>query len=101
MVKQTRGAAEPVRGVATIEDRRFESRAGLEDVAEVEGIEAAGDADCVKLIALDGDAPGAAPREGAEPPLAMIFTRFARLQRKPWVRLVASGAATALDDFCA
>ncbi len=78
VVKQARGAAQAVIGVAAVEDRRLEVFAGLEYVAEVEGIEAAGHADRVELSPLHRDAPRTATRP-------MRRTRLRRvLHRRHW-----------------
>ena len=45
----------------------------MQHVAEVEGIEAAGDAHLVELVLLDGDAPGAAPGQRAKPDFAVLL----------------------------
>jgi hypothetical protein len=91
-------AAQAVLGIAAIEDRGFKRLAGVQDGTEVEGIEAAGDADFVELVLLDGDAPGAAPGKCAEPDLAVVFVVAAGLDGEPGIGLVAGGAAAALDD---
>src|SRR5579863_9406744 len=92
-----------MRGIATIEDRRLQLVAGMQHVAEVERIEAAGHAHFVQLILLDGDAPRTAPREGAEPDFTvllvppMLLVRTGGLDGKPRIRLVPRGSAPALD----
>src|SRR5579863_782254 len=73
-MKDTRCAAESVIGIAAIENRRFEFFAGLELVAEIEGIEAAGDAHRIELRFFDGEAPRAGPSERAEPDFAVFFS---------------------------
>ena len=80
VVEQARGAAQAVRRVAAVEDGRFERLAGMEDVAEVEGIEAAGDADGVELVLFDGDAPGAAPGQRAKPDFAVVLVGARRTE---------------------
>ena len=96
-MQQPRSAAQPMRRVPAIENRRLQLLSRLQDVAEVEGIEAAGDAHRIQLVLLDRDAPRPAPSQRAKPHLAMVLVRLAALNRKPWIGLVARGAAPALD----
>ena len=99
VMQQARGAAEAMGRIAAVKNRRLERLAGFEHVAEVEGIEAAGDAHRVQLVLLDGDAPGAAPCQRAEPDFAVILVGgFAGLDRKPRIGLMAGGSAAAFDD---
>jgi hypothetical protein len=85
----------------------FEFFAGIEFVAEIEGIEAAGDTYGFELRFFDGEAPGAGPCQRAEPDFAMFFAsregpiRFLTVvsrNREPWVGLMSGRAATAFDD---
>ena len=98
VMQQTRGAAQAVRGEAAVEDGRFKGLARRQHVAKVEGIEAAGHTNRVQLILLNGEAPGAAPTQRAEPDFAAVFVGRAGLNGKPGIGLVAGGAAAALDD---
>ena len=86
VVQQPRSAAQAMRGVAAVKDGGLQRLAGMQDVAEVEGIEAARDADGVELVLLDGDAPGAAPAKRAEPDFAMVLVGRRRpgLQTRDW-----------------
>ncbi len=97
VMQQARGLAEAVGRVAAVEDGCLERLAGVQHVAEVEGIEAAGDADGVELILLDGDAPGATPCERAEPDFAVIFVGVSGLDGEPWIGLMAGRSSAALE----
>ena len=55
------GFANAVVGVAGVEGRRFEFFAGREGEAEIEGVEASGDADLLVGRFFDADAPTTAP----------------------------------------
>ncbi len=57
MVQQARGAAQSVSGIAAIKNGSFQMFAGFQFVAKIKGIEAAGYADGIKLIFLDGNPP--------------------------------------------
>ncbi len=105
-MQQARCAAKSVRGIATVENRRLQFLAGLQLVAEIEWIEAAGDTQRIALIVLDGDAPGAGPGQRAEPHFAAVLigkdgadagcARIAR-NREPRVGLMPGGAAAAFQ----
>ena len=98
-VHETRGAADAVMGESGVEIGRAESLAGLEDVGEVKGIEAASDADLSDLILLDGDLPVSAPTERAEPDVAgVLVAGVAALDGEPWIDVVAGGSAAAAED---
>src|SRR5580658_5357989 len=107
MMQQTRGSAQAVIGIAAIKYGRFEMFTGFEFIAEVEGIETAGDADGVQLSMFNGDAPGAGPRQRAKPDFAVLFAGRHRSRgeratiagnRKPRIGLMACGSAAAFDD---
>ena len=78
MMEQARGTAEAVIGIACVKNGSFEMLAGIQLVAKIEWIEAASDADGVKLGVFDGEAPGAGPGEGAEPDFAVLFAGVGR-----------------------
>ena len=54
------------------------------------------------MVLLDGDAPGAGPRQRAEPDFAVVFAGVAglnrRLNREPGIGLMAGGTAAAFDN---
>ena len=88
-MQQARCSAKAVGRVPAVKNRRLQLLSRVQDVAEVEGIEAAGDAHRVQLILLDCDAPRPAPSQRAKPNLAVVFVGGACLNRKPGIGLVA------------
>ena len=96
-VQQPRGPAQPVRRIPAVEHRRLQRLARVQHVAEIERVEAAGHAHAVELVPLHRDAPRAAPRQRAEPHLAVLLVGRAFLDGEPRVGLVAGRAAAALE----
>src|SRR5271167_1440231 len=88
-------------GVARVEDGRFKFFSGLELITEIEGIEAPGNAHLIELVLFDGDAPGAAPGQRAEPDFAVLFVRIVLADGKPWIELMACRSAAAFQHALA
>src|ERR1700733_12156531 len=94
--------AEAAIGEAAVEGRRFQAFAGLEEVAEIEIVQAAGDAALLGGRFLDDQFPIAAPADGTEPYASVLFVRGALVvEREPWIGLMAGVAAAAFHHLLA
>ncbi len=98
-MQNARGLTHAAVGEAGIERRRLQLFPGLQAVAEVEGIESAGDPHLLHGGLLHRDAPAAAPAQRSKPHWAALLRGLARpINGKPRIRLVRCAAAAALDD---
>ena len=100
-VQRARSGAEAVGGEAAVEGRRVQRFAGFEGIGEIEAVEAAGDAYLAIGRLLDGDAPVAAPSQGAEPHRAVLFGGVTGIDGKPRICIVAGMPLTAFEDLLA
>src|ERR1700733_6025115 len=98
-MENARGFTHALIGEAGIEWRRLQLLAGLQTIAEIEGIEPSCDAHLLHGGLLYRDAPTAAPTQRAKPHRPALLCRLSRpVDGKPRVRLVRCAAAAALDD---
>ena len=100
-MQHTRRRAESGGRIPAIERRRLQALAGLQRVAEIEAVHAAGDAHLPVGRLLDRHAPVAAPAQRAEPYRAVLLAGVAGIDREPRIEIMAGVPLPALDHFLA
>src|ERR1700722_9081016 len=98
-MENARGFTHALAGEAGIERRRLQLLAGLQTIAEIEGIEPSCDAHLLHGGLLYRDAPTAAPTQRAKPPRPSRLCRWPRpVDAKPRLPLVRCSAAPVFAD---
>ena len=102
-VQHARCLTKSVAGESAIKRRRLEMLAGVQRISEIECVVAARYSYLLVRSLLDREFPRTAPPQRTEPDSAVLLIRVCAIRlgcidRKPWIGLMARGAAPALSS---
>ena len=101
-VHQARRVSEAKLGISAVKQRRIETLARLQRIREIEIVESADYADLIVRGVFNDEFPVAAPPQGAEPHLPMLFVCCAScIDGEPRICLPAGVTSTAFQYFLA